>query len=67
MKTKCVSKSIKMCQHLTLDNGVVSCSIGAGEEEQPMEYFENVPRRKLSGLLVRKMATISFKSAFLRI
>ena len=56
-----------MCQHLTLDNGVVSCSIGAGEDEQPMEYFENVPRRKLSGLLVRKMATISFRSTFLRI
>ena len=35
--------------------------------KKSMEYFENVPRRKLSGLLVRKMATISFKSAFLQI
>merc|ERR1712037_499919 len=26
-----------------------------GEDEQPMEYFENVPRRKLSGLLVSRL------------
>ena len=38
------------------------------EGDQPMEYFESIPRRKLSGLLVRKrppkdVLTNSFQSA----